>query len=167
MSKSTKPIVVGVDGSEFSVQALRWAIHQAHGTGAPVTAVMAWQPYAITPSTLPMPVLEPSVSEAESRGLHAELDAIVERASTGLPEVPVRTELIAGPASKVLVDASRDARLLVLGSHGRGYLVTALIGSVTLSCARDARCPLLVLPPAVARESGAAERELAQGTSAR
>ncbi|SDM72842.1 universal stress protein [Allokutzneria albata] len=164
---NTKPIVVGVDGSEFSVHALRWAIREAHTTGTDVVAVMAWQPYAITPSTLPMPVLEPTVSEAETRGLREELDAVIARASTGLPEVPVRAELIAGPASKVLVDASRGARLLVLGSHGRGYLVTALIGSVALSCARDAHCPLLVLPRKVTAESGEAERELTTGPSAR
>ena len=162
---NTKPIVVGVDGSEFSVQALRWAIGEAHATGSPVTALMAWQPYAITPSTLPMPVLDPVVPEAETRGLRAELDAVIERASAGLPRVPVHAELVAGPPSKVLTDASRDARLLVLGSHGRRYLVTALIGSVTVSCARDAHCPLLVLPPRVAAASGAAERELAKGPS--
>ncbi|MFB9907629.1 universal stress protein [Allokutzneria oryzae] len=164
-AKPAKPIVVGIDGSEFSVQALRWAVSEAHRAGTSVSAIMAWQPYAVAPSSVPLPVLEQSVSEAEQRGLRETLAEAVERGTSGLPEVEVRAELVPGPPGMVLADASAHARLLVLGSHGRGYLVTALIGSVALACVRDSLCPVLVLPPGVTRRLGEDEQRLAAGPS--
>jgi nucleotide-binding universal stress UspA family protein len=66
----------------------------------------------------------------------------------GVGEVPISLVATVGPAAQELVDRSRDADLLVVGSRGRGAVRSALLGSVALHCATHAHCPVMVVHPA-------------------
>lgn len=127
-------IVVGVDGSESSRYALRWAARQAECAGAEIRAVMAWHLPEIY-------AYEPRDYEAEARTL---LDDVVEETLGSDPAVPVVTQVVAGDAAPVLIDASRDAELLVVGSHGHGGFRGMLLGSVSQHCVSHAHCSVVV-----------------------
>jgi nucleotide-binding universal stress UspA family protein len=136
-------IVVGVDGSRSSLDALRWAIDQADSTGATLRAVTAWSypehgtPFGIVPE---LPLSEDPLAETRKR-----LDEAVKSALEGLENVAVGTEVVHGDAAPVLVDASRDAALLVVGSRGLGAIAGTFLGSVSEHCVRHASCPVVVM----------------------
>jgi len=138
MAGSTRRIVAGVDGSAPSKAALGWAIGQARLTGASVDAVMAWLPPAIY---APVAGCDADVEGCYRKALG---DLITEVASLE-PHPPVQPVLGEGHPAEVLLDAARDADLLVVGSRGRGGFASAVIGSVSLQCVLHARCPVLVL----------------------
>ncbi len=133
-------IVVGVDGSESSNAALRWAIRQAELTGASVDAVTAWRfpaAYGLAPVT--------DIGtdfEGIAKGILTEALAEV---CTLAPEVVVRPQVAEGHAADVLLRAAHGAGLLVVGSRGHGGFTSALLGSVSLYCVAHAHCPVLVL----------------------
>lgn len=134
-------IVVGVDGSDSSKAALRWAIRQAKLTGATVEAVTAWR----YPSAYGWaPVDGGGVVDIEGSAKETLTTALAEVAGLD-PEVPVRPSVAEGHAAEVLVHAARGADLLVVGSRGHGGFTSALVGSVSLYCVLHARCPVLVL----------------------
>ena len=139
MSSQEHRIVVGVDGSESSRGALRWAIRQAKLTGASVDAVTAWRYPAGYGWT---PVASELDFEGEAKSTLTQALAEV----SGLnPEVPVRPLVAEGSAAEVLLRTAKGADLLVIGSRGHGGLTSALVGSVSLNCVLHARCPVLVL----------------------
>lgn len=127
-------IVVGIDGSEPSEDALRWAVGQAQLTGSAVEAVMAWQ-YALVPA---------GAGDREPEFRHA-LNRVIEEAFLGTPPVKVTRVVDEGEPALTLVERSKDAELLVIGSRGRGALVGMLIGSVSQYCIGHAHCPVVVL----------------------
>jgi nucleotide-binding universal stress UspA family protein len=132
-------IVVGVDGSEGGQRALRWAIHEAAVRGGSVTAVTAWTWAGIDASTITNP-------DDARRHVEDMLGKAIVKALNDDPRVPVATKVVLGAAGPTLVEAARDADLLVLGSHGHGRLFRAVVGSVAEECIRTATCPIVVLP---------------------
>ncbi len=134
-------IVVGVDGSEASKDALRWAIGQAGRTGSSVEAIMAWeQATAAYQFGMPMPTdfdLGPYYDRA--------LRGIVQEFAGEHPAVAVSAVPIEGDPAKVLVAAARDADLLVVGTRGHGEFVDILLGSVSEYCTTHASCPVVVV----------------------
>lgn len=144
---ATNVLVVGVDGSPTSAAALRWAVRQAQLTGGAVRAVTAWS-YA--PALDPGSVRHtaPETEEAHQRAL----DEFVEAAR--VPGVEIRTEVSEGDPAEVLLAAAQDADLLVLGRHGHGLVLRALVGSVSAKCLRGATCPVVILPAQVAEAEG-------------
>lgn len=133
-------IVVGVDGTEGGRRALRWALHEAAVRGETVQAVMSWRWDTASP-TEPTDV----VRDSAERTLHHE---IASQQST-LPEpagVAVAAEVVEGRAADVLVQASRDADLLVLGSHGHDRVYRTVLGSTAQECVESAQCPVVVIP---------------------
>ena len=135
-------IVVGVDGSPGGRQALRWAMSEALRSGAAVQAVTAWHWAGLDGAML-------AANDAGSQRQHAErisaneVAAVVDEFGSG---VPIAREVVEGAPVLVLVESSRTARLLVVGSHGHGRLEHALLGSVSHECARQAACPVVVIP---------------------
>jgi len=130
------PVVVGVDGSEGSQRALRWAAEYARMSGAPLRAVMAWD----LPTNYGMPANYDDVDftkEAEAK-LEQTLAAVGD-----LGAVQQRVEQ--GHPAAVLVSASEHARLLVIGSHGHGVFAASLLGSVSHKCIHHAQCPVVVV----------------------
>ena len=152
-------IVVGVDGFESSMAALRWAIHQAKLTGAVVEAVTAWH---VPAGTSQVPAADRPDYAEDARTVLAE--AIMQAHTTGT-EVEVRSRVMAGPAAQVLVDAVEGADLLVVGCQGHGGTAgaqpestgpestgpestgpeSAGLGSVGEFCAHNAPCPVVIM----------------------
>jgi nucleotide-binding universal stress UspA family protein len=147
-------IVVGVDGSEQSHQALRWALHLAQATRCSVEAVTAWQPlthYGLAGvgwASAPRPPSDWNPAE-EARTMR---DDSLAATVGGQPPPELRPTVVEGSAAKVLLELSVDARMLVVASRGHGGFAGLLLGSVSAACAEHAACPVLVVhggpPPA-------------------
>lgn len=140
MTEREQRIVAGIDGSESSKAALRWAIRQAKLTGATVDAVMAWR-YPSTYGLAPM-----AGSEIDLEGdARQDLMEILNEVSALEPDVTVHPKVVEGQPSEVLVRAAKDADLLVVGSRGHGALASTMIGSVSINCVQHSHCPVLIL----------------------
>lgn len=133
-------IVVGVDGSVSSNEALRWAARQAELTGARIEAVMAWA-VAVTafPLTTPVPAydLAPQVEER--------LEGIIGQVRREFPSVEISGAVREGWPGRALLAAAEDADLLVVGSRGHSGVTGLLIGSVSEYCATHVACPVVVV----------------------
>lgn len=148
MSAGQQRIVVGIDGSEQSKAALRWAIGQARLTGASVDAVTAWR----FPASYGLSVVAADLDvEGDATKMLSETLADV---VGGTSQVQVRQLVGEGPPAEVLLNAAKDADLLVVGSRGRGGFASAVLGSVSLACVLHATCPVLVFRDG--REDGGA-----------
>jgi nucleotide-binding universal stress UspA family protein len=134
-------IVVGVDSSDASKAALAWAVRQAALTGATVDAVTAWQVPAIFGNNYAM---TPDISELD-QGVRQGLAEAVTAAAKLAPEVEIRPLIVQDNAATALLDAAKEADLLVVGSRGHGGFTEALLGSVGQHCVHHARCPVVVV----------------------
>ncbi len=136
-------IVVGVDGSDSSVEALRWAAGQARLTGATLCVVTAWDypehatPFGIVPE---LPITFDPIEEARLA-----LDTLVEEVLDAHPGIIVLRDVVHGAPAPVLLEYAQDAELLVVGRSGRGALAGALLGSVSGRCVTHASCPVAVI----------------------
>jgi nucleotide-binding universal stress UspA family protein len=128
------PIVVGVDGSEDSAQALRWAATEAALRGCAVEAISV--------STAGERVLEARTGYAPFADRAAAQVAAVARAH---PTVQLRHIRTIGSPAPALVRTARGAAMLVVGSRGAGAMARALLGSVSSYCARHADCPVVII----------------------
>ena len=134
-------IVVGVDGSPASRTALRWALGEATRTGALVEATTAWQHE---------PAMATGGKALQRKHPARHLHQVVEEVRAEVPGAPEVAEVtVVGDPSSVLVDASRQADLLVVGTRGGGPLVDLVMGSVASDCVRHSACPVVVIPPGV------------------
>ncbi len=136
-------VIVGVDGSEPSKHALRWAQFIAHASGSTLEVIAAWQPFPsgwVGVGWAAMPSGFNPAQDAE-KSLTATVDEVFgEDRPAGL-KLTVRE----GNAAQVLLEASAGARMLVVGSRGHGGFTGLLIGSVSSACTEHATCPVLVL----------------------
>ena len=143
-------IVVGVDGSEPSHEALRFAVVEARLREARVAAVHVWAFIPPTPigdpGMMPMPAGDyPGQLGAERAAAEAELeDALAAAFPDGVPG-EVETRLAEGDPAEALVAAADGADLLVVGSRGRTGIASALLGSVSRHVVSHAPCPVVVV----------------------
>jgi len=140
----SKHIVVGVDGSEGSIEALVWAIEEARIRQWELQAVTAWQsPYDYYYGELPIVV----VSDAEiMEQVNKQLDTAIDRATSLLPpSVHIERLVVEGSPAEVLCKLSRTADLLVVGSRGHGGFAGLLLGSVSTQCAQHSECPVVIV----------------------
>jgi nucleotide-binding universal stress UspA family protein len=139
-------VLVGVDGSPASIEALRTAARMAEAFDAPLEVVTAWAypPYS-----------SPYISESWSPEGDAKtvLDDSI-RAAFGDSPPSLRRTVLAGPTAHLLIEESRRCALLVLGSRGHGGFSGLLLGSVSAACAEHAHCPVLIVHNKT-REAGA------------
>jgi nucleotide-binding universal stress UspA family protein len=134
-------IVAGVDGSEPSVRALRWAIDDARTRGATVQAVHAWDvPYSLSFAAA---AVDWPAFESAARKL---LDHAVDIAQGVTPDLPVERVLASGSAADVLLGAAKGADLVVVGSRGVAGFRGLLLGSVSQQVTHHASCPVVVVP---------------------
>ncbi len=137
-------IVVGVDGSDASKDALRWAVEDARARGAEVVALHAYEVPVPAPDAAPAPPVDLPALVAEAHARAQQLAAeVVDEVVGNAVSVDVAPIAVEDAPAKALLDASRDADLLVIGSHGHG-LSGLFLGSVTLDCVEHASCPVLV-----------------------
>jgi nucleotide-binding universal stress UspA family protein len=149
------PIVVGVDGSEDSKDALRWAARQAQITDATLEVITAWHlPIDFgTAWQIPATYGKSRAQVDFAQDARKTLTAAIEEVLGASPEVAVTPTLVSGNAAPVLIEASRQAALLVVGGSGHGGFTGMLLGSVSQHCVQHATCPVVVVrhrgdPPA-------------------
>jgi len=136
----THRAVVGVDGSPGSLAALEWAADLAESTDATVVAVATWS----WPRGFGQTVLIPGDFDPAADAT-AQLHDAVATARLGHPGVEFESRVVEGRAADVLVDASRGADLLAVGTRGHGEVTGLLLGSVSEHCATHAHSPVLVV----------------------
>ena len=143
-------IVVGVDGSETSHEALRWAAEEARLRSARLVAVYAWtfippQPIG-DPGMLAVPAGDlPGQLDAESNAASVALDDAVEVILGAESGIEVERKLVERDPGEALVAESADAELVVVGSHGRTGFTAALLGSVSRHVVDHSKCPVVVV----------------------
>lgn len=144
MPDTKKRVVVGIDGSENSIDALRCALEEASLRGALLHVIYAFT----SPTAVGVPV-PADYYETLQKDAHTIIDESIASATEGftgtLPEI-ARTVVPEAPGA-ALVDASEGAELVVVGSRGRGGFSSLLIGSVSTQCVYHAHCPVLVVRP--------------------
>jgi nucleotide-binding universal stress UspA family protein len=142
-------IVVGVDRSEGAKAALAFAHEEARLRGATLRAVQAWQlgyngyvGYTGFEGAAPAIGGDPSELRAAAA---AALDSTLREALPSPGDVKIEQRVVEGTAGAVLVDESRNADLLVVGSRGHGGFAQLLLGSVSQQCAHHAACPVVIV----------------------
>ena len=131
-------IVVGIDGSDHSINAYHWALDEARRRGANLTAVFAWEmPMIGIPGAFDRDELERSAQHYLNEQLDGQADT---------DGVTVHRVVAQGDPSASLMEACKrlDAEMLVLGSRGRGGFAGLLLGAVGQECASHAPCPVLI-----------------------
>jgi nucleotide-binding universal stress UspA family protein len=161
-------VVVGVDGSSGSREALLWAIDEARLRSLPLRVVHAWTfgyiggiagywggPFAAYGA------IEGNLAELR-KAAAALLDCEVADAAGQLAGVTVERKVVEGLAGEALVDSAQPGDILVVGSRGHGGFAGVLLGSVSQQCVNHARCPVVVVRPAktVAQKTDLACEEL-------
>jgi nucleotide-binding universal stress UspA family protein len=136
-----RSIVVGYDGSESSERALDWAVDEARLRGAELEIVSAWA----VPAYVYAHGYEPAVSV--DNDVRVPVEKLLDDTATRLSDtgIEIRTDATGGQAADVLVAASEDADLLVVGSRGHGGFAGLLLGSVSAQCAHHAHCPVVIV----------------------
>jgi nucleotide-binding universal stress UspA family protein len=136
-------IVVGVDGSDESKEALRWALEEARLRQATLRAVNAWTyPAIFGPTYIPPDVLDPGVLEENA---DQTLSAAITDVAGDDPPAYVERVVTEGPAAQALVEAAKEADLLVVGSRGHGGFTGLLLGSVSQQCVQHASCAVVIV----------------------
>jgi len=134
-------IVVGVDGSDASVNALRWALDEARLRSARVRAVLAWSYPQVSTYHEAKHVLEVPFAEEAA----AVLEQIVGVTAAAAEGVEIEKKVVEGEAAPALIEAARNASMLVVGSRGVGGFSGLLLGSVSQQCAHHATCTLVIV----------------------
>ncbi|MBT8159531.1 MULTISPECIES: universal stress protein [Arthrobacter] len=135
-ASGTYLIVVGVDGSQQSLSALRWAVDEARLRRGKVRVITAWH-YPSVPSTVEDSGTNDSFHSAE----RVQADALKTVNAEG---VDLAGLLVRDLPSMALLDAAKDADLLIVGSRGHGGFSGLLLGSVSSQVAHHAPCPVLI-----------------------
>ncbi len=133
-------VLVGVDGSESSIQALEWAADLAERTGATLRTVTTWE----WPTSYGWAFAFPSGYDPSSDAKKV-LDGALGPVRSAHPGLRIDEAVIEGHPAQVLVRESGDADLVVVGSRGHGEFAGMLIGSVSEHCVSNARCPVVVV----------------------
>ncbi|MFI8891594.1 universal stress protein [Streptomyces paradoxus] len=136
---STQPVVAAVDGSDDSLRALEWAVDAAHRRAAPLRVAHVrqyahWAQPEVLAAGLPDPQDDPVLDRVRTR-----LEGRSDQPDTEYVGVE-------GAVGAVLPELGATAQLLVLGSRGRGGFASLLLGSSSMAAARDAECPVVVVP---------------------
>jgi nucleotide-binding universal stress UspA family protein len=140
-------ITVGVDGSGHSERALEWAMREAAIRRAPLT-VLTVHEVAVSWTTHPivMEADEPLVEK--ERGAAEDLVAKVRGQLGGAAPDSVSVQAVSGVSASVLIEASKDSDLVVVGARGRGGFAELLLGSIADKVVHHAACPVVVVPDA-------------------
>ena len=139
-------VVVGVDGSATARRALAWALEEARLRSAELEVVMTWE----MPVMTPYGGFTPPFAELEAAAT-ATIEEMVQSvtAAAGTAGVAVLPSVVMAQPAGALIDASKGADLLVVGSRGWSTFTGLVLGSVSQQCVTHAECPVAVIPPAV------------------
>ncbi|MFD4973303.1 universal stress protein [Streptomyces sp. NPDC058424] len=137
---SERRVVVGVDGSQSSYEALRWAVRYAGLVDGIVEAVAVWELPGLYSWSAPAVDMEVDEDEAREK-MRKELTEVLGADAAG----SVRSHLVHGNPADVLLRAAEGAEVLVVGSRGRGGFARALLGSVSQHVSQHAGCPVVIV----------------------
>ena len=139
-------IIVGFDGSDNAVRTLQWAMKEAAVHHAPLT-VLAVHPVAASYWTGD-PTSSPGDRTAEETARQAAEKAVAAAAGQlgGPGPASVAVRAISGIPAQALIEASRNADLLVVGSRGGGGFASLAMGSTSIQVVHHAHCPVVVVP---------------------
>jgi nucleotide-binding universal stress UspA family protein len=151
-SKKSLAVVVGVDGSAGSNEALRWALAEARLRKARLRALHSWvYLHPVVPLLVGYPftreTVEPAAADAAADARQT-AEAILEQAAVELGElddIELERVIVQGSAAQALIDAVSERDLLVVGSRGHGGFAGLLLGSVSQQCAQHAPCPVVIV----------------------
>lgn len=152
-------IVVGVDGSAASSAALRWALDEARLRGAQVEALHAFAYPEVSTTSQAMHLIETDFASFRAAGTEIVEKALSE-AGMAAERVEVKRSVVEGPPAPALLEAAKEADLLVAGSRGHGGFAGLLLGSVSEQLAHHAPCPVVIV-----RQPGK-EKSMTTSTSA-
>ena len=138
-------IVVGVDGSAASNAAVFWAARNAAMRNVPLTLVHMFKAFVPTFPQIPMPNGVAEWQEDDGRRVLEQAVKIAEGALPTDREIAISSEVKCSPPAPTLVDLSEDAEMVVVGCNGRGAVARVLLGSVSSSVVRSAKCPVGVI----------------------
>jgi nucleotide-binding universal stress UspA family protein len=142
MVRSPREIVVGIDEGPAAAAALRWAAEQAKITGRPLRVVHAWQLSSFEQAAGSTQYVEAALTDARARATSWVLDALGANAS----QVRWSLDIVEGGPGPALVERSRHADLLALGTHEHtGF--RRILGSVSHYCLSHAVAPVVAVPP--------------------
>jgi nucleotide-binding universal stress UspA family protein len=160
MPEKTGTIVVGVDGSSGGDAALRWALTEARLRKSRLHVIYAYQPPRLEfteaaggPAGIAPPIaFSPEEADRVTKAAQAEAQGVIDSAlrragAEAADGAEIERAPIVGSAAQALIEAGRDAELLVVGSRGHGGFVGLLLGSVSQQCAQHPPCPVVILPP--------------------
>jgi nucleotide-binding universal stress UspA family protein len=153
---ASKPVVVGVDGSEESLLAAEWAAMEARRHGLALHIVSA---PAIVPRMHAYQAAPATVADALRAAFERALDTAVSRVEEMIPDLDVTTGLLSGPPALAVAGSGSGAAMLVVGARGAGGFAAMILGSVSRYAAIRAQCPVIV----VRQPTMAVHQEIAVG----
>ena len=143
-------VVVGIDGSAGSQEALHFAATEARLRKAKLKLVTAWAlTYVAAPIGMMAPIDDALLPELQENA-RAVLDQAVKEVLGDTAGLEIEKVIAEGSPAQVLVDAAQGADLLVVGTRGHGGFVGLLLGSVSQQIAHHAPCPVVIVPRAKA-----------------
>lgn len=138
-----RKIVVGIDGSQSSINALTWALREAKRHSAEVLVVHVW---SLPPAVDPMGVAVFAPIEELESAAQGVMKHVMETVRSLLGDLTVTTSVERGSAAQHLLNASSTADMVVVGRRGHGGFLGLLIGSVAEQIAHHAKCPAVIVP---------------------
>jgi nucleotide-binding universal stress UspA family protein len=152
MSSTSRPVVIGVDGSTGSDNALQWGAQLAERHDAPIRLVHAYDPS----------IHDMRIGGGYDAGLLTEvydadrdqLEAAALLTAEAHPGLTVTTRLVDDSAAAALIDESHEAETVVMGTHGISAFSTLVAGSTAMNVATHARCPVVTVPSGVDQAFG-------------
>ncbi|MGD9530359.1 universal stress protein [Pseudonocardia sp.] len=142
-TSASRPVVVGVDGSESGLRAVRWAAREARRWRAPLRLVHVV--VGLDERWLADPAVGAGFRDAVTDAARERLDRARAAAVQAEPDVEVADHLAAGDPARVLLEEAKAARLVALGDRGLGGFAGLLLGSVASDVSARATCPVVVV----------------------
>lgn len=146
-------IVVGVDGSSSSLDAVGWAARAAELRGAALKLVSAYQVHALYTSFVTLPAHIDSQERAAADTILAGASLVARRSVLAPDGLSISVESLVGPTIATMIDQSSDASMIVLGTRGNGDYFAQMLGSVSTAVSAQAHCPVVIVPRSVSIES--------------
>jgi nucleotide-binding universal stress UspA family protein len=146
MEQQMPGILVGVDGSEHASQALEWAMKMAAALHLPLTALTVHQ--VAGNEWTGKPIIYPQDRAAQEEDRQAAEKAVAEVAGHLGQSSPASVTVlsVSGNAARELIEASRDADMVVVGARGGGGFASLMMGSISNQVVHHAHCPVVVMP---------------------
>jgi nucleotide-binding universal stress UspA family protein len=139
-------IIVGVDGSGHSQRALAWAMHEAAIRHVPLTVLTVHEAVRGYYSGMAIYPDDPARTEDARAAAQAETDKVLAGLDGPHPE-SITVKAVHGFPVEELINAGKDADMIVVGSRGAGGFTQLMMGSVAGQVAQHAYCPVLLVPP--------------------